>query len=66
MDALVVLNEREKLLSMTADQKLRFWCLKDFKAPTFTFDCKHPEDDSLSAVAISKDNNTLITGDTSG
>ena len=53
-------------MSMTADQNLRFWSLTDAKAPTFKFHCKHPEDDSLTAVAISKDNNTLITADTSG
>ena len=53
-------------MSLTADQTLRFWHLMDAKAPTFKFNCKHPEDDSLSAVAISKDNNTLVTGDTSG
>ena len=51
---------------MTADQTLRFWSLKDAKPPSFKFHCKHPEEDSLTAVAITKDNNTLISGDTSG
>jgi hypothetical protein len=55
-----------KLLSMTADQHLRFWCLVDAKKPTFKFYCKHPEDDSLSAVAVTKDNDIIVTGDTSG
>jgi len=30
------------------------------------FHCKHPPDDNLTAVAVTKDNDILITGDTSG
>ena len=60
------MEQRELLLSMTADQNLRFWNLKEQQAPHFKFHCKHPEDDSLSAVAVTKDNNFIITGDTSG
>ena len=51
---------------MTADQYLRFWALTEAKPPSFKFHCKHPADDSLTAVAVTKDNNTLVTGDTSG
>jgi len=40
--------------------------MTDAKAPTFTYHCGHPKEDSLTAVAVTKDNNTLITGDTSG
>jgi len=66
VDMLIILEKKEKLLSMTADQNLRFWSLKDAKKPTFTFHCKHPEEDSLTAVGVTKDNEVLITGDTSG
>ena len=38
----------------------------DAKKPTFKFHCKHPEEDSLSAVAVTKDNEIIVTGDTSG
>jgi len=51
---------------MTADQYLRFWALTEAKPPSFKFHCKHPPDDSLTAVAVTEDNNTLVTGDTSG
>jgi WD40 repeat protein len=66
VDMLIILEQRMKLLSMTADQTLRFWSLTDVKAPTFKYSCKHPEEDSLTAVAVTKDNDILITGDTSG
>lgn len=53
---------------MTADQYLRFWDLNELgdQKPSFKFHCKHPEDDGISAIATTKDNNFLITGDTSG
>lgn len=68
IDMLIICEKlgKGKLLSMTADQNLRFWCLVDAKKPTFKYHCKHPEEDSLSAVAITKDNEVLVTGDTSG
>lgn len=66
VDKLLILEEKKKLLSMTADQYLRFWNLFDPNPPTFKFHCKHPEDDSLTAVGVTNDNNTLITADTSG
>jgi hypothetical protein len=48
------MEQRDKLLSMTADQYLRFWNLNELtagKQPSFKFHCKHPDDDGLSAVA---------------
>ena len=71
VDKLLVLDGRsdpteKKLLSMTADQTLRFWDLTDSKKPTFKFKCGHPKEDSLTAIAATKDNNILVTGDTSG
>jgi len=69
VDQLLILEERKKLLSMSADQHLRFWNLDDLtsdKQPSFKFYCDHPKDDGLSAVAVDKTNNILLTGDTSG
>ena len=69
VDGLLIMEVREKLVSMTCDQYLRFWSLNDLtnqKQPCFKFHCKHPEDDNLSAFAITEDNNTIVTGDTSG
>jgi len=51
---------------MSADQCLRFWELMDAKAPTFKYQCKHPQDDHLTAIAVTKDNDILLTGDTGG
>jgi WD40 repeat protein len=70
VDQLLILDAREnpKLCSMSADQWLRFWNIKELGdlTPTFKFYCKHPEDDGLTAIATTKDNDYLITGDTSG
>jgi WD40 repeat protein len=69
VEALLILELRQVLLSMTADQWLRFWSLDELvtdNQPQFKFHCKHPEDDQLSACAVTKDNNTLVTADTSG
>ena len=69
VDALLILELRQVLLSMTADQWLRFWSLDELVTdgqPQFKFHCNHPDDDQLTAVAVTKDNNTLVTGDTSG
>jgi len=54
---------------MTADQYLRFWNINELKSNkllSFKFHCKHPPEDSLTAVAVTKDNNFIITADTSG
>jgi len=51
---------------MTPDQTLRFWSLVDTAAPTFKYHCRHPDDDHLTAIAFTQDNNILVTGDTSG
>ena len=66
VDQLLILNERNKLVSMTPDQTLRFWSLVDTAAPTFKYHCRHPDDDHLTAIAFTQDNNILVTGDTSG
>ena len=68
VEAILVLEQRQKLLSMTADQWLRFWSLDELttEPPSFKWHCNHPEDDQLSACAVTDDNNTLVTADTSG
>jgi WD40 repeat protein len=70
VDQLLILDNRPnpKLVSMSADQWLRFWNINELgdQSPTFKFWCKHPEDDGLTAIATTKDNDLLITADTSG
>lgn len=70
VDQLVILERRGKLLSMTADQMLRFWTTDELKAdgpnPSFKFRCNHPDEDNLTAVAVTEDNDIIVTGDTSG
>lgn len=66
VDKLVILQKAQKLVSMTPDQLLRFWDLKDTKAPTFKYHCRHPEDDHLTAIAFSEEEDILVTADTSG
>jgi WD40 repeat protein len=70
VDQFLILDNRPvpKLCSMTADQTLRFWNLNELgdQRPTFKYHCGHPADDGLTAIATTKDNDFLITGDTSG
>jgi WD40 repeat protein len=56
------------IVSVTADQKIRFW---DFdvtsgKQPVFTLYGDHDKLDSLTAVATDEDNDYILTGDTAG
>ncbi len=56
------------LVSVSADQLLRFW---DFditgsKQPVFTMYGDHNKGDSISSIACTKGNNYIVTGDTSG
>lgn len=63
-----------KLVSMSADQYLRFWNLNELsggKQPSFKYYCKHNpygdnDLDGLSAIQLTQDNTVLLTGDTSG
>lgn len=69
VDAMLILKEKDKLMTMTADQHLRFWSLNELtggKQPSFKIHCKHPPDDGLTAVAVTSENDILLTGDTSG
>lgn len=57
----------QKLVSMSADQTLRFWSilkLDDSKMPCFRFKTNHPDDDNLTAMAVTQDNLYIITCDT--
>lgn len=60
--------EKRLLLSISADQLLRFWDfdITGVKQPVFTMYGEHARDDSISAVATSLDNNYIVTGDTAG
>lgn len=81
VDALVVMDERRILISMSADQLLRFWDLTDMqsqKGPIFTMHANHfytePEDaparikrqDQLTGIAVTMENDRFVTTDTSG
>ena len=69
VDQLLILDARPKpkLISMSANQWLRFWDLDELcDQKPFKFYCKHPEDDGLTSIATTKDNDLLITADTSG
>jgi WD40 repeat protein len=69
VDQLVILEIRDKLMSMSCDQNLRFWHLNELTGgtqPSFKFHCKHPDDDGLSACQVTKDNDIIVTADTSG
>ena len=68
VDCIIILYKRKLMLSVTADQYMRFW---DFdvpgsKQPVFTLYGEHEKIDSLSAVGTDLDNDYLVTGDTSG
>ena len=65
---LLIFYKKKMLVSVSADQLLRFW---DFeitgtKQPVFTMYGDHAKEDSISAVSCTKNNNYLVTGDTSG
>ena len=65
MDCLLVFEQHRALISGTADQYLRFWDNKTGKLRNKVCVNHHPED-SLSAIAASKANDVLFSGDTSG
>lgn len=56
------------IVSVTADQMIRFWDydITDSKQPVFTLYGDHDKLDSLTAIATTEDNKYLITGDTAG
>jgi len=67
IDCLMVMRKRGVLLSGTADQKIRFWCLKNMpQAPLLVLYTDHGPGESLTALNSTTDNRYLVTGDTSG
>ena len=65
VDCLLVLDQHRTLISGTADQYLRFWDTKTGKLRNKVKVGHHPED-ALTALATSKNNDVLFSGDTSG
>ena len=74
VDALVVMDFKRLLISMSADQWVRFWDLDDLqsqKGPVFKFYADHINQvfpDQLTGLAVTKieDNDRCVTSDTSG
>lgn len=68
VDCLLILYKKEILVSVSADQTIRFWNFDITKGrqPVFTLHGDHERLDSLSAIATTMDNNFLVTGDTAG
>lgn len=68
VDCILILYKKQLIVSVTADQKIRFW---DFdvtgsKQPVFTLYADHEKLDSLTAIACDEDNDFIVTGDTAG
>ena len=74
VDQLVIMDHKRLLISMSADQMLRFWDLDDLasmKPPVFKFYANHMNpvaSDQLTGMDITKieNNDRLVTADTSG
>lgn len=74
VDTLIVMDHRRLLVSMSADQMIRFWDLEDLaslKGPVFKFYADHINKvypDQLTGLAVTKidDNDRCVTSDTSG
>jgi len=62
-----ILDDLRVLVSGTADQKLRFWDLKEIpKKPLFTLDIDHGAGESLTAFKATSDSKFFVTADTHG
>ena len=66
VDCLMVMKKRRVLLSVSADQYMRFWDLSELQSQPSIMYADHAKEDSVSAVATTMDNNYLLTADTSG
>ena len=72
VDALVIMEKHRILISMTADQYLRFWYLDDMQSqrgPILKYHAGHHNpvaDDQLTGIAVTVDNTRFVTTDTSG
>jgi WD40 repeat protein len=69
VDNLLILEKKNILVSASADQTIRFWDIRPnsiAQPPVLTMYADHPQEDSLTAIATTDDNNFILTGDTSG
>jgi len=71
IDQLVIMEEQEILVSMSADQIVRFWDLKDLqtvKGPIHSMFAGHgdPKEEQLTGIAVTLENDQFVTSDTSG
>jgi len=69
VDILLILEHKRILVSGSADQTIRFWETEPteiINPPLITVLPDFPEDDSLTALAATEDNNYLLAADTSG
>ena len=72
VDALVIMEKKRLLISMSADQMIRFWDLEELQAhkpPVFKFHAGHinpAADEQLTGLAITQENDRIVTTDTSG
>ena len=72
IDALIIMHKERLLLSMSADQCLRFWDidnLQSHQGPVFKMYANHMNSfaaDQLTGIAISKSNDRFVTTDTIG
>jgi WD40 repeat protein len=60
------MDKERLLLSGTADQWLRFWSTENNGKLVFTLHADHPKDDALSSIAVTQNNDYILTADTSG
>lgn len=71
IDALIIMEQHDILVSMSGDQTIRFWDLMDLqtvKGPLFKMSAGHGDtkEDQLTGIAITTDNKNFVTTDTSG
>lgn len=68
VDCILILYEKELVVSVSADQMIRFWNFDptSSRQPCFTLYGNHEKLDSLTSINTTSDNNYLVTGDTAG
>jgi len=69
VDCLLIMKQKKLLVSGTADQYIRFWDLSDLTSdhqPLHKIHVGHSPEDALTAFNCTKDNDRLVTADTSG
>jgi len=66
VDCIIVLKRKKLLLSVSADNKFRFWDLSELNGMPCVAEAQLEAHDSVSAVATTMLNEWLVAGDTSG